>query len=314
MKTHIKNLLLVPALIASIDLILAGPATAQTFTTLYSFTNGTDGAVPDGLVLSGNTLYGTTTEGGKSGYGTLFALSFGGSSAVSNPVVTWDNPASITYGTPVSSTQLDATANVPGSFAYSPSNGTVLNVGTNALSVLFTPTDTVDYSSVTDTVSLVVSPAPLTVTAANTSRLFDAANPVFIGTITGLMNGDDIAATYSTTATSSSPAGTYPIVPSLVDPNDRQTNYTVNLVDGTLTVNPPQIVAPQISANPLLASGNVNMTVSGLSSGVTVILEGSPDLITWTLLQTNTATGTTLSFSAPLNTTLGAQFLRVSVH
>ena len=51
---------------------------------------------------------------------------------------------------------MNATANVPGSFAYNPTNGTVLNAGTNTLSVIFTPTDTVDYSSVTDSVSLVV--------------------------------------------------------------------------------------------------------------------------------------------------------------
>jgi uncharacterized repeat protein (TIGR03803 family) len=45
------------------------------FTTLYSFTNGSDGANPDaGVILSGNTLYGTTMSGGSAGYGTLFAL------------------------------------------------------------------------------------------------------------------------------------------------------------------------------------------------------------------------------------------------
>ena len=48
-----------------------------------------------------------------------------------------------------------------GGFAYSPPNGTVLNVGTNTLSVIFTPTDTVDYTTATDTVSLVVLPATI---------------------------------------------------------------------------------------------------------------------------------------------------------
>ena len=45
------------------------------------------------------------------------------------PTITWANPASIVYGTPLSSTQLDATASVPGSFAYSPPAGTVLGAG-----------------------------------------------------------------------------------------------------------------------------------------------------------------------------------------
>ena len=42
------------------------------------------------------------------------------------PTITWSNPADITYGTALSGTQLDATANVPGTFAYTPASGTVL--------------------------------------------------------------------------------------------------------------------------------------------------------------------------------------------
>jgi hypothetical protein len=151
-------------------------------------------------------------------------------------VLRWSTPAPILYGTPLSSTQLNATANVPGSFSYTPTNGAVLNAGTHTLSVIFIPNDTVDYSSLTNTVSLVVSQASLAVTANSTNRPYGQTNPVLTGVITGLTNGDNITATYGCGATSSSPVGTYPIVPSLVDPNDRQTNYTVSLVDGTLTV------------------------------------------------------------------------------
>ena len=59
--------------------MLAGRMMAQTFTTLHTFTGGSDGANPDaGLILSGNTLYGTTWAGGSSGNGTVFALNTGG--------------------------------------------------------------------------------------------------------------------------------------------------------------------------------------------------------------------------------------------
>jgi uncharacterized repeat protein (TIGR03803 family) len=45
------------------------------FTNLYSFTGGSDGANPiGGLILSSNTLYGTTRNGGSSGNGTAFSL------------------------------------------------------------------------------------------------------------------------------------------------------------------------------------------------------------------------------------------------
>jgi len=70
--------------------------------------------------------------------------------------LTWTNPSPITYGTPLGSAQLNASANVPGSYAYNPTNGTVLAAGTNTLSVIFTPADAVDYSNAVGSVSLVV--------------------------------------------------------------------------------------------------------------------------------------------------------------
>jgi hypothetical protein len=92
------------------------------------------------------------------------------------PLVTWINPGPIILGAALSSVQLNATANVPGSFAYTPTNGTVLNAGANTLSVIFTPTDTVDYKNVTDTVSLVVSATsvapPLIQSATQSSNSF----------------------------------------------------------------------------------------------------------------------------------------------
>ena len=89
------------------------------------------------------------------------AVFFGGSSNPKvTPTITWATPAPITYGTALSGTQLNATASVPGSFAYNPAAGTVLGVGSQTLSVTFTPTDTVDYTTATGTVTLVVNPAP----------------------------------------------------------------------------------------------------------------------------------------------------------
>jgi uncharacterized repeat protein (TIGR03803 family) len=47
----------------------------SSFTILYRFIGGTDGAHPNGeLILSGNTLYGTTLTGGSGGSGTVFSL------------------------------------------------------------------------------------------------------------------------------------------------------------------------------------------------------------------------------------------------
>jgi hypothetical protein len=184
------------------------------------------------------------------------------------PITAWTNPAPIIYGTALGSNQLDAMASVPGSFAYTPTNGAVLNTGTNTLSAIFTPSDSVDYGGATNTVSVVVSLEPLTVTAASGSRAFGQANPPLTGTIIGLTNGDNITARYSCSATSDSSPGTYPIMVTLVDLGDRQTNYSVNLLDGTLTItqadplvmwtNPVSITygAP-LGSNQLNAAANV---------------------------------------------------------
>jgi hypothetical protein len=85
---------------------------------------------------------------------------------------------------------------------------------------------------------LAITPAELTVFADNANRTYGQANPVFSGTIEGLQNGDDITATYQSSATPSSPAGSYSIVPSLLDPQGRLVNYSVSSSSGTLTVAP----------------------------------------------------------------------------
>jgi uncharacterized repeat protein (TIGR03803 family) len=68
------------------------------FTNLYSFTGGSDGDGPEGrLVLSSHTLYGTASEGGTAGSGTVFGLSLGPLPQLAimlsgtNVVLTWTN-------------------------------------------------------------------------------------------------------------------------------------------------------------------------------------------------------------------------------
>lgn len=74
------------------------------------------------------------------------------------PSITWAMPAPIAYGTALSATQLDTTASVPGSFAYTPALGTVVSGGTQKLSVTFTPTDIADYTTASASVSIQVNP------------------------------------------------------------------------------------------------------------------------------------------------------------
>jgi hypothetical protein len=79
------------------------------------------------------------------------------------PVVAWTAPVAITYGTALTSAQLNATANVAGSFAYTPAAGAVLNAGSQTLSVTFTPTDGTNYTVATASTALTVNKATPTI-------------------------------------------------------------------------------------------------------------------------------------------------------
>ena len=70
------------------------------------------------------------------------------------PTLSWSNPANITYGIALNNTQLDATASVPGTFVYNPAARTRLSLGTHTLHVSFTPTDTLDYTTASLSVSI----------------------------------------------------------------------------------------------------------------------------------------------------------------
>lgn len=79
------------------------------------------------------------------------------------PIITWANPADIYIRRPLSDTQLNATADVPGTFVYTPAIGAVLGIGANrTLKVDFTPTDTVNYSIVSKEVKINVIPYTFT--------------------------------------------------------------------------------------------------------------------------------------------------------
>ena len=69
------------------------------FTTLYSFSGGSDGADPETeLVISGNTLYGTANSGGSSANGTVFSFTLRPQLTITpigtNVVLTWPTTVS----------------------------------------------------------------------------------------------------------------------------------------------------------------------------------------------------------------------------
>src|SRR5437588_11417953 len=83
MKTSIRNLFLLPVLVVSLSSIPAERVTAQTFTTLHSFSAdaalaNNDGRYPSAVILSDTILYGTAFAGGTLTWGTVFKLNADG--------------------------------------------------------------------------------------------------------------------------------------------------------------------------------------------------------------------------------------------
>jgi uncharacterized repeat protein (TIGR03803 family) len=79
MKPCRKNPLFTAVVTVVVSFLIAARLAAQSFTTVYHFTRGGDGASPyDGLISSGGILYGTAYYGGSSSKGTVFKVSTNG--------------------------------------------------------------------------------------------------------------------------------------------------------------------------------------------------------------------------------------------
>jgi hypothetical protein len=111
------------------------------------------------------------------------------------PVITWATPAAITYGMALSATQLNANSGgVAGNMVYSPPAGEVLGGGSQTLQVTFTPTDTTDYNTVIQTVTLTVNKSTVVVSGASSP-----APSLF---------GDTVQITFTFTGAGVAPSGT----------------------------------------------------------------------------------------------------------
>jgi hypothetical protein len=133
-----------------------------------------------------------------------------------------------------------------------------LGAGTHNITAAYT-SDSSGFlnSATTSPLAQAVSPAPLTVTAADATRTYGSLNPTFTGTIVGIQNNDAISATYATTATPTSNAGSYAVVPTLLDPTNRLGNYSVTVQNGTLS----------ITAKPLTVDATTQGTINIAKAG-----------------------------------------------
>jgi hypothetical protein len=192
------------------------------------------------------------------------------------PDIAWPKPDPIVSGEAVGATQLNATARIPGDFAYSPAAGQMLAPGEHALSVTFTPADTVNYT-IADAV------VPLTVVEKFPSMV-DWARPSAISYGTALsatqLNAEaSVAGTFAYTPAEGHvlAPGTYTLSVSFTPSDKRYTSAKAEVVlevkpDDTTLLRMPTHVAPAI---PALAEANGKGTTAGAKPRETRLYKGA---------------------------------------
>jgi len=215
------------------------------------------------------------------------------------PTITWNDPTAISYYTPLTATQLNASANIGGTFIYSPGLGHMFNAGTHSITATFTPTDTTNYNFATRQVQLTVN--KITVTS-NHIYWSNPASIVF-GVALSSTQLNALARISTTDATS-------PTIPS------NSNSYIYSPALGTvLSVGSHNLTVTFVS------SDSTNFTVTPVQKTVTISVVAQAPPITWntpaaitygTLLSstqlnaTSTVTGLTYTYTPGLGTLLNA--------
>jgi hypothetical protein len=238
------------------------------------------------------------------------------------PIITWADPADITYGTVLSTTQLNATANVAGIFQYTPVPGTHLPAGTDqTISAVFTPTDTTDYSTVDAQVTINVAKATPNLSFTDPGGTYDG-NP-FAASVTvagvggdnssaGSLQGISPAITYyagagtSGTSLGSTPPsapGTYTVVAAFPGDNDYQpvvsppVVFTINQACANIALTSTGGSAVYGQGVTFVATVSATVGAAGTPTGTVTFLDGSSPLGTVTLNGSGRATLSNLSLS-----------------
>ncbi len=139
-------------------------------------------------------------------------------------------------------------------------------------------------TSVSSTLSQNITPATLTVTADDVSKVYGQANPSFTDTIAGYVNGDNASVvsgspSLTSTATAASGVGTYTIT--AAQGSLSAANYTFAFSNGTLTVTPATLTVTADDVSKVYGQANPSFTdtIAGYVNGDNAsVVSGSPSL------------------------------------
>lgn len=177
------------------------------------------------------------SEAGKSKAVTITPANAKGSVTITNDktsAIYGDEPFTFSY---TASGEATVTSSDPSIAAVSDNNGTVTvtiaGAGTAEISVDFE--GSTEYSTASDKFTLTVAKATLTITADDKSIYVGDTLPTYTYTVSGLVGYDRLTTkpTVTCAGADANKAGTYTITATGADAGN---NYTINYVDGTLTV------------------------------------------------------------------------------
>lgn len=202
---------------------------------------------------------------------------------------------------------VSASSNSTGVFTFTVTSGpaivsgsTLTLTGVGTVTLQASEAADVNYTAGTKTASFTVAATGLQVTANSATRLYGAANPVFTGTVLGAKSSDMFSESFTTTATPTSPVGSYVIVPTASGANVG--DYTVTTVDGALTVTQAPTTTGIIASSPSVNANQsdtltttVLSTTSGTPTGSVTFFDNGTALQTVTLSGGVASTNPTLS-------------------
>jgi Bacterial Ig-like domain (group 3)/FG-GAP-like repeat len=223
------------------------------------------------------------------------------------PVITWAAAPTISYGTALSSTQLNATSGgVAGALVYVPSAGTLLTAGTNPLSVTFTPSNITNYFvvsatnsiTVTQSASSILMASSLSPAAYGSPVTFTASLPFLATGIVTFKDGSTLLGSATITAGSAAlsnqvlAVGSHSITASWPGDNNYTSSASVPL--GQTVSRAAVTITATSSLNPSYYGDLVNLkyAVAGpgiIPTGTLTLMDGSATVATLTLDATGSA-------------------------
>ena len=236
--------------------------------------------------------------------------------------MTWAAPAEIAYGTLLSGTQLDASANIPGTFSYQPAAGTLLTAGSGqTLSATFTPADLTDYASTPASTAIDVAKATPVLKLSDPGGEYDGAPFGASATVAGVANDSSPAASlegvaptlsyYSGTGTTgphlgtTAPAavGVYTVVASFAGSADyaavQSAPVTFTITAGTDAIGLSVSIGSSVYGEPVTLVARVTSSVT--PGGTVTFYDGAAALGAAPVDSSGSAVLTTSAFAAGVN-------------